>query len=84
MDQIMLKLEDNPNGGQVALKNIKAFGCSNLTITNLRSDIATLQFQITLEIPRITVRAQFEVSGVLMSFNASGSGDYWGEYGEWA
>lgn len=47
-----------------------------------RSDIETLQFQMTLEIPRIKVRAQYESSGVLILVQASGSGEYWGEYGE--
>lgn len=38
---------------------------------------------MTLEIPRIKVRAQYESSGVLILVQASGSGEYWGEYGEW-
>lgn len=48
----------------------------------LRSDIDTLQFQLTFEIPRIQVKAQYRSSGVLILVKASGAGDYWGEYGE--
>lgn len=47
-----------------------------------RSDIDTLQFQLTFEIPRIQVKAQYRSSGVLILVKASGAGDYWGEYGE--
>lgn len=47
-----------------------------------RSDIDTLQFQMTFEIPKIKVKANYESSGVLILVQASGSGNYWGEYGE--
>lgn len=47
-----------------------------------RSDIETLQFQMTFEIPHIRVRAQYRSSGVLILVKASGAGDYWGEYGK--
>lgn len=64
--------------------------CDNIQLENAnsptpllryRSDIETLQFQMTFEIPRIKVRAQYESSGVLILVQASGSGQYWGEYG---
>lgn len=47
-----------------------------------RSDIDTLQFQMTFEIPHIRVKAQYRSSGVLILVKASGAGDYWGEYGK--
>ena len=47
-----------------------------------RSDIDTLQFQMTFEIPHIRVKAQYRSSGVLILVKASGSGEYWGEYGK--
>lgn len=47
-----------------------------------RSDIDTLQFQLTFEIPHIRVKAQYRSSGVLILVKASGSGEYWGEYGK--
>lgn len=46
-----------------------------------RSDIDSLQFQMTFEIPHIRVRAKYQSSGVLILVKASGAGDYWGEYG---
>lgn len=51
------------------------------TLNIYRSDIDTLQFQMTFEIPHIRVKAQYRSSGVLILVKASGAGDYWGEYG---
>ena len=48
-----------------------------------RSDLESLQFQLTCEIPRIKVRAQYRSTGVLILVKASGAGEYWGEYGEY-
>lgn len=45
-----------------------------------RSDIDTLQFQMTFDIPKINVKAQYRSSGVLILVQASGAGEYWGEY----
>lgn len=36
---------------------------------------------MTFEIPKIKVRADYESSGVLILVQASGSGEYWGVYG---
>ncbi|CAD6992047.1 unnamed protein product [Ceratitis capitata] len=44
------------------------------------SDLETLQFQLTCEIPHIKVRSQYRSTGVLILVKASGAGDYWGEY----
>lgn len=49
-------------------------------IKTFRSDIDSLQYQLTFEIPRIVVNAQYDSSGVLLLVKASGKGDYWGEY----
>lgn len=51
-------------------------------LLNSRSDLETNQFQITFYIPKVSVRAQYESSGVLILVQASGGGDYWGEYGK--
>jgi hypothetical protein len=36
---------------------------------------------LTLDIPKIKTTSQYKSSGVLILLQASGSGDYWGEYG---
>lgn len=38
---------------------------------------------MTFDIPKIKVRATYESSGVLILVQASGVGEYWGEYGEY-
>ncbi|XP_055715245.1 protein takeout [Phlebotomus papatasi] len=80
VDEISIVLGNGPEGYRAIFRDIEAFGVSNLTVTNIRSDVDTLQFQLTLEIPKIKVRAQYRSSGVLILVQASGAGDYWGQY----
>lgn len=82
VDEISIALGSGPDGYRATFKNIEAFGVSNLTFVNVRSDIDSLQFQMTIEIPKIKARAQYKSSGVLLLLQASGAGDYWGEYGK--
>lgn len=53
-----------------------------LLFSNCRSDIDTNQFQLTLYIPKISARAKYVSTGILILVQASGGGDYWGEYGK--
>ncbi|XP_073983827.1 juvenile hormone binding protein 2 [Rhodnius prolixus] len=80
LDEINLALGSGPDGYRATFKDIKAYGVSNLTVTGVRSDLDTLQLQLTFFIPRITVRAHYRSSGVLIMVKASGGGDYWGKY----
>ncbi|KAH1013732.1 protein takeout isoform X1 [Dendroctonus ponderosae] len=80
IDEIQLALGTGPDGYRATFRDIEAFGVSNCTVTAVRSDIDTSQFQFTLYIPRITARAKYESSGVLILVRASGGGNYWGEY----
>uniref|UniRef100_A0A1B0CU12 Putative hemolymph juvenile hormone binding protein tabanus bromius n=1 Tax=Lutzomyia longipalpis TaxID=7200 RepID=A0A1B0CU12_LUTLO len=61
-------------------KNINEFLFLTSKLVSLSSDVDTLQFQLTMEIPKIKVRAQYRSSGVLILVQASGAGDYWGQY----
>lgn len=47
-----------------------------------RSDLNTLQFQLTFSIPKISAVAHYRSSGVLIMVQATGGGEYWGEYGK--
>ncbi|XP_030766705.1 protein takeout [Sitophilus oryzae] len=80
IDQIQLALGTGPDGYRAIFKDIEAYGVSNCSVTAVRSDIATNQFQFTLYIPKISARAIYESSGVLILVQASGGGNYWGEY----
>ncbi|KAI4464414.1 hypothetical protein MML48_3g00010780 [Holotrichia oblita] len=81
IDEIGLALGSGPDGYRATFRDIKAYGISNLTITAVRSDVPTCQFQLTFAVPKISARAQFQSSGILILVPASGGGDYWGEYG---
>jgi len=61
--------------------NIHNIHISYLNLSFCSSDLDSLQFQLTCEIPRIRVKAQYRSTGVLILVKASGAGDYWGEYG---
>lgn len=45
-----------------------------------RTDLDSLQFQLSFFIPKISARAHYKSSGVLIMVQASGGGDYWGQY----
>ncbi|KAL3282187.1 hypothetical protein HHI36_005381 [Cryptolaemus montrouzieri] len=80
IDEIGISLGGGPDGYRATFRNIEAYGVSNTTVTAVRSDIDTHQFQYTMYIPKISARAQYESSGVLILVQASGGGNYWGEY----
>lgn len=80
IDELSIALGGGPDGYRATFKDIHAMGASNMTITNVRSDLETHQFQLTLFGPHISARARYRSSGVLLLVRASGGGDYWGEY----
>ncbi|EFA03555.2 protein takeout [Tribolium castaneum] len=80
IDEIGIALGSGPDGYRASFRNIHAYGVSNITVTGVRSDVDSNQFQFTLYIPKISARANYESSGVLMLVQASGGGEYWGEY----
>lgn len=80
IDEIFLALGSGPDGYRATFRDVEAYGVSNLTITGVRSDLKTLQFQLSIYIPRITARAHYRSSGVLIMVQATGGGDYWGDY----
>ncbi|XP_072935641.1 protein takeout [Epargyreus clarus] len=80
IDELSIALGGGPDGYRATFKDIHAAGVNNMTITNVRSDLETHQFQLTLFGPHISARARYRSSGVLLVVRASGGGDYWGEY----
>ncbi|KAI8430221.1 hypothetical protein MSG28_000565 [Choristoneura fumiferana] len=80
IDELSIALGGGPDGYRATFKDIHATGVSNMTITNVRSDLESHQFQLTLFGPHISARARYRSSGVLLLVRASGGGDYWGEY----
>nr|XP_032517110.1 uncharacterized protein LOC116769967 isoform X2 [Danaus plexippus plexippus] len=80
IDELSIALGGGPDGYKATFKDIHASGVDDVTITNVRSDLETHQFQITLSIPHISATARYRSSGMLLLVRASGGGDYWGEY----
>ncbi|CAK1548665.1 unnamed protein product [Leptosia nina] len=80
IDELSIALGGGPDGYRASFKDIHATGVNNMSITNVRSDLETHQFQLTLFGPHISAKARYRSSGVLLLVRASGGGDYWGEY----
>ncbi|XP_045505827.1 protein takeout [Colias croceus] len=80
IDELSIALGGGPDGYRATFKDIHATGVNNMTITNVRSDLETHQFQLTMFGPHISAKARYRSSGVLLLVRASGGGDYWGEY----
>ncbi|CAH2262287.1 protein takeout [Pararge aegeria] len=80
IDELSIALGGGPDGYRATFKDINASGVDEVTITNVRSDLDTHQFQLTLSIPHISATARYRSSGILLLVRASGGGDYWGEY----
>uniref|UniRef100_A0A8D8LL64 Circadian clock-controlled protein n=1 Tax=Cacopsylla melanoneura TaxID=428564 RepID=A0A8D8LL64_9HEMI len=80
IDEIHLALGSGPNGYRATFKEVTAYGVSNMTVIGARSDLSSNQFQFTFHVPKISIRAHYRSSGVLIMVPATGGGEYWGEY----
>ncbi|KAJ4447898.1 hypothetical protein ANN_09907 [Periplaneta americana] len=66
IDEISIALGTGPDGYRATFTDIEAYGVSNMTVVGVRSDLDTLQFQLSFYIPKIMVRARYKSSGVLI------------------
>ncbi|XP_026291111.1 uncharacterized protein LOC113215663 [Frankliniella occidentalis] len=80
IEEIHLALGSGPDGYRAIFREVEAFGVSNMTVSGVRSNLDSMEFQFSFYIPHIRARAQYRSSGVLIMVQASGGGDYWGEY----
>ena len=83
MDEVYISLGGEPDGYKAEFRDVTAKGVSNLRIKGLRTQITDeeVQLQFALGIPKIRAVAKYRSSGTLILIQASGAGDYWGEYG---
>lgn len=83
LDELHITLGGGPNGYKAQFKDINARGVSAVRVTQLRTRISDdeVQLQLALSIPKIRAAAKYRSSGTLILVQASGAGDYWGEYG---
>lgn len=84
LDELHIALGGGPDGYRAQFKNISARGVSALRINALRTRLSDdeVQLQLALSIPKIRAAARYRSSGTLILVQASGAGDYWGEYGK--
>lgn len=83
LDEVHIALGNGPNAYRAQFRNVAAKGVSALKITGLRTRISDdeVQLQLALYIPKIRAAAKYQSNGTLILVQASGAGDYWGEYG---
>lgn len=84
LDEVHIALGGGPDGYKAQFREVAARGVSALNITGLRTRITDdeVQIQLALSIPRIRAAAKYRSSGKLILVQASGAGDYWGQYGK--
>ncbi|XP_015604903.1 protein takeout [Cephus cinctus] len=82
LDEVHIALGGGPDGYRAQFKDVAAKGVSALRVTGLRARLSDdeVQLQLALSIPRIRAAAKYRSSGTLILVQASGAGDYWGEY----
>ncbi|XP_020288989.1 protein takeout [Pseudomyrmex gracilis] len=82
LDELHITLGDGPDAYRGQFRNITARGVSTLRITGLRTRLSEdeVQLQLAFSIPKIRAGARYRSSGTLILVQASGAGDYWGEY----
>ncbi|KAL2729618.1 protein takeout [Vespula squamosa] len=82
LDELHIALGGGPDGYKAQFMDINAKGVSSLKVTGLRVRLSDdeVQLQLILNIPRIRAAAKYRSSGTLILVQASGAGDYWGEY----
>lgn len=82
LDEVNIALGGGPNGYKAQFREVTARGVSALIVERVLSNITDeeVQLQLTLNIPKIRAVAKYRSSGTLILVQASGAGDYWGEY----
>ncbi|XP_074104679.1 juvenile hormone binding protein 2 isoform X1 [Cotesia typhae] len=82
LDEVHISLGGGPDGYKAQFRDVAARGVSALRVTGLRTRITDdeVQLQLALHIPKIRANAKYRSSGKLILVQASGAGDYWGEY----
>ncbi|XP_033216002.1 protein takeout [Belonocnema kinseyi] len=82
LDEVHISLGGGPDGYKAEFRGVTAKGVSALRVKGLRTQITTdeVQLQLALSIPKIRATAKYRSSGTLILVQASGAGDYWGEY----
>lgn len=82
VDHLQLQLTGGAEGYRVHLKHVEIFGASNFTVQNMRLAEDDKPFELAVYIPKLTIKAKYSSSGVLIIIPASGGGDFAAIFGE--
>lgn len=82
VDHLQLQLTGGAQGYKVHLKHVEIYGTSNFTVQNLKLADNGRPFELTVYIPKLTIKAAYSSSGVLIIIPASGGGDFAAIFGE--
>lgn len=82
VDHLQLQLTGGSEGYRVHLKHVEIYGASNFTVQNLKLADGERPFESTVFIPKLTIKAKYSSSGVLIIIPASGGGDFAAIFGE--
>lgn len=82
VDHLQLQLTGGAQGYRVHLKHVEIYGASNFTVQSLKLAEDGKPFEIAVQIPKLTIKAKYSSSGVLIIIPASGGGDFAAIFGK--
>lgn len=80
MDELSLSLTGGPNGYTISLKEMKIYGASNFSVSQLKLSQNGQPFEAKIHIPTLKINANYQSSGVLIILPASGNGTFLGQF----
>lgn len=76
VDHLQLQLTGGAQGYRVHLKHVEIYGVSDFSVQNLKLSEGEKPFEATVYMPKLTIKAKYSSSGVLIIIPASGGGDF--------
>lgn len=76
VDHLQLQLTGGSEGYRVHLKHVEIYGASNFSVQRLKLAEDDQPFELSVYIPKLTIKAKYSSSGVLIIIPASGGGDF--------
>lgn len=83
VDHLQLQLTGGSEGYRVHLKHVEIYGASNFTVKSLKLADKDQPFEVALQISKLTIKAKYSSSGVLIIIPASGGGDFAAIFGKY-
>jgi hypothetical protein len=72
------------NAGNIRIKalfsDILAYGASNWTVKEVRTDVKKLRIDMSLSIPRVETKGRYEVIGQVLLLPVRSAGEFWTEF----